>query len=94
MIARSLFMDQTFETTETQQTLEAFAGLCRFCPYVVRFIFRIKYTRKHFAVGKIGRVHGIAATKTLINIDADVILIAVVIDAILFDSACVQIFLL
>ena len=42
---------------------------------------------KHLAVVSIGGGHGITAAKTMVNIDADAALIAVVVDAILFDPA-------
>ena len=42
----------------------------------------------------IGGGHGITADKTIVNIDSDAVLVAVVVDAILFDPACIQVFLL
>ena len=42
VVTRSLFMDHAFETTEAQQTLEAFAGICRIRPDEIMFIFRIE----------------------------------------------------
>jgi hypothetical protein len=41
------------------------------------------------AVVSIGGGNGITADKAMVNIDADAVLIAVVVDAVLFDPACV-----
>ena len=58
------------------------------------FFFWIKQEWKHLAVVNIGGGNGITEDKAMGNIDADAVLIAVVVDAILFDPACIQVFLL
>jgi hypothetical protein len=42
---------------------------------------------KHLAVMNIGGGHGITVDKTMVNIDADAFLIAVLVDAIVFEPA-------
>ena len=44
---------------------------------------------KHLAVVSISGGHGITADKTMVNSDAEAVLIAVVVDSVLFDPACV-----
>ena len=51
------------------------------------FIFWIQQPWKHLAVMNIGGSNGVAADKTMFNIDADAVLVAVVINAILLDPA-------
>ena len=42
----------------------------------------------------IGRCHGIAPDKSMFNVDTDIVLVAVVIDAILFNPSRIQVLLL
>jgi len=50
-------------------------------------IFRIQEHWKHLTVMNIGWCHGKASDETMFSIDTDAVLIAIVIDAILFHPA-------
>ena len=53
------------------------------------FIFWIKQARKHLAVVNIGWGNSIPADEAMIDIDANAVFVAVVIDVILFSPASV-----
>ena len=57
-------------------------------------IFRIQEHWKHLTVMNIGWCHNKASDKTMLGINADTVLVAVVIDAILFHPAGIYILLL
>jgi hypothetical protein len=59
------------------------------CPDIVMFIFWIQQARKHLAVVNIGSCNSIQADDPMIDIDANAVFVAVVIDAILFRPASI-----
>ena len=84
-----LFMNQAFKTSKAQQILEAFTGICRISPYIVVLIFRIQQAWEYLVVMDIGRCHSVSTDKSMINVDADAVLVAVMADAILLYPASV-----
>ena len=56
---------------------------------MVMFILRIEEVWKHLTVVEIGRSYCISTYKAMVNIDADTVLISVVIGAVLLDPASV-----
>ena len=50
-------------------------------------IFGIQQVWKHLAVMDIGGCHYISTNKAMININADAVLVPIIVDAILFDPA-------
>ena len=75
-------MDQVFEATEIQAMLKAFTGIRRVCPGNVMFIFWIQQPWKHLAVVDFGRRNSISANEPMVDIDANAVLGAVVIDSV------------
>ena len=93
MLARSLFMDQAFETTGSTDSRSIRLNMQNLPRRsYVHFLDRIML--KHLSVVNISWDHGITADKTMVNFDAGAGRIAVVVDAILFDPAYVQVYLL
>jgi len=83
MIASVFFVDQTFEATETQKITKELTGLRLVCPYIVMFVFWFQQEWEHLAVVNIGRSDSILADESMVNIDANAVLVAVVTDPIL-----------
>jgi hypothetical protein len=50
-------------------------------------ILRIEELREHLAVMNIGRSHCISTDEAMVDIDTDTVLVAVMVDSILFDPA-------
>ena len=82
-------MNQAFEAAEAQRILEAFACIGRIGPNRVMLIFRIQQAWKHLAVMPMGRGYGISTDEPKADVDADTVLVAIVIKPILFDPAAI-----
>ena len=53
------------------------------------FVFRIQQAWKHLAVVDIGRSDSISTDESMVDIDADAVLVSVVIEAILFQPTSI-----
>jgi hypothetical protein len=86
-------MEQAFEATEIQKIIKAFTELRRVCPDIVMFVFWIQQEWKHQAGVDIGRSDSISADESMVDIDADAILVTAVADAVLYCPASILILL-
>ena len=80
-------MNKTFESAEALQIFKAFACVGRIGPDIIMLILRIMELREHLTVMNIGRRHCISTNEAMVDIDTDTVLVAVMVDSILFDPA-------
>jgi hypothetical protein len=59
-------------------------------PYFIICVLRIEKHWQHLLIMDIGRCQGIESNRFLFHIHIDTVLIAVVIDAVLFNPSCIQ----
>ena len=89
MITSPFVIDQAFEATESHKILKAFTRIGRVCLDKVMLIVWIKQPWKQLAVVDIGRRNCITADESMVDIDADPVLVAVVIDGVLLCPASI-----
>jgi hypothetical protein len=76
-------MDQALEASQIQKFLEAFALICRVRPDIIMFTLGIQQVSEHLAIVGTGTGHDMSSNGNMLNIDADVVFVAIVVDPIL-----------
>jgi len=94
VIAAAFFVNATLKTGKIQYVFKALACIGRICPNIIICVLRIEKHWQHLTVMDIGRCHGIAPDKSMLHVDTDIVLVAVVIDAVLFNPSRIQVLLL